>query len=524
MHFAAISALLVLATSATGQHAPAQRDPTARTRPVWVYFADSRATPTSTSDTVLSAAAIERRRARRTLPGLFDRRDVALDASLVRSVASTGARVRAQSRWLSAVSADATPSQVAALASLPGVVRIEPVRRGEMLEAVETAAPPSSDGLASVDYGVSTAQLAQIDIPRLHERGHTGAGIIIGVLDTGFNRVHEAFTNPSHPLQVLAEWDFINNDGNTGIEATDPATQHKHGTWILGTIGAYLPGTVVGGAFDARFVLAKTEDVATETPIEEDYYAAGIEFIEAHGADLATSSLGYIDWYTQADLDGATAVTTIAVNLATANGMICVTAAGNSGHDADPITSTLIAPADALDVITCGATDVAGVVASFSSSGPTADGRVKPEVLARGVATATVHSTNATGTAGVSGTSLSTPLVAAAIACILDARPDYSVAQLREALFATASRSDSTGLHPDPLFVEGHGLISAFRCATLGRAAADLNLDGTVDGSDLTVLISRWGVTGTPGDLWGDISGDGVVDGLDATALLSDWG
>jgi subtilisin family serine protease len=135
-----------------------------------------------------------------------------------------------------------------------------------------------------------------------------------------------------------------------------------------------------------------------------------------------------------------------------------------------------------------------------------------------------VHSTNATGTAGVSGTSLSTPLVAAAIACILDARPDYSVAQLREALFATASRSDSTGLHPDPLFVEGHGLISAFRCATLGRAAADLNLDGTVDGSDLTVLISRWGVTGTPGDLWGDISGDGVVDGLDATALLSDWG
>ncbi len=458
------------------------------------------------------------------MPGLFDRRDVSLDPSLAASVASTGARVRTQSRWLCAVSANATRAQVAALAALPSVWRVEPVRRGRANHGIEAAPPTSGDGLASVDYGVSAAQLEQIDLVRLHDWGQTGEGVIIGILDTGFNRVHEAFTNPAHPLQVIAEWDFVKNDANTGIEPTDAATQHKHGTWILGTIGAYLPGTVVGGAFNARFVLAKTEDVATETPVEEDYYAAGIEFVEAHGADVATSSLGYIDWYTQADLDGLTAVTTIAVNLATANGMICVTAAGNAGHDADPTTSTLIAPADALGVITCGATDIAGVMASFSSSGPTADGRLKPEVLACGVGTATVHSTNATGTAGVSGTSLSTPLVAAAIACILEARPDYTVASLRDALFATASRSDGTGLHPDPLHVEGHGMISAFRTATRGRASADLNLDGIVDGSDLTVLISRWGLTGTAGSLWGDLSGDGIIDGLDATALFATWG
>lgn len=271
-------------------------------------------------------------------------------------------------------------------------------------------------------------------------------------------------------------------------------------------------------------MLAKTEDVSSETPAEEDFYAAGIEFIEAEGADLATSSLGYIDWYTQADLDGLTAVTTVAVNLATANGLVCITAAGNSGFDADPATSSIIAPADSFDVISCGAVDGAGTIASFSSSGPAADGRLKPEVLAWGVGTATVHSTNATGTSAVSGTSLSTPLVASAVACILQARPDYSVAQLREALFASASRSDADGLHPDPLFVLGHGVINAFKTATRGRTAADLNLDGHVDGADLTVLISRWGQAGEPGSVWGDINLDGVIDGLDATALLSSWG
>jgi subtilisin family serine protease len=348
--------------------------------------------------------------------------------------------------------------------------------------------------------------------------------MVIGVLDTGFNRVHEAFNQPGHPLQVIAEWDFINNDGNTGMQAGDDPNQHKHGTWILGTMGAYMPGTLVGGAFDAQFVLAKTENVPTETPIEEDWYVAGLEFVESHGADVATSSLGYIDWYTQADLNGTTAVTTVGVNIATANGMVCVTAAGNDGHDADPATSTIIAPADAFNVITCGAADLGGNMAGFSSSGPTADGRLKPEVTACGVSTVTVNSTNATGLAGVSGTSLSTPLVAAAAACILQARPEYGVAGLREALFATASRSDGAGLHPDPMFVEGHGLVRAFDAALRGRSIADLNLDGAVSGADLGIVLGRWGITGEPGLVFGDLNGDGTINGVDLGFVLGNWG
>jgi hypothetical protein len=513
-----LQACLADASFAEGMVGPAAPSSAA---PVWVFFEDARPAPASIADTALTPRAHARRALRRTLPGLIDRNDVPMPPAAVAAVESTGAHVRTQSRWMCAVSAMATPEQEGALRALPGVTHVEKVGRGRASWQDERVEDIPGSMAFRTDYGYAAGQLGQIDLPRMHDRGWRGNGIVIGILDTGFNRVHEAFRNPAHPVQVLAEHDFVNNDGNTGIEPGDPDTQHWHGTWILGTIGAYMPGAMVGGAWEASFVLAKTEVVPTETPIEEDYYVAGLEFVEAHGADLATSSLGYIDWYTQADLNGHTCVTTKGVNIATANGMVCITAAGNEGHDADPATSTIIAPADAYDVITCGAVNVSGTIAGFSSSGPTADGRLKPEVLACGVATVSVHSTTATGYQAISGTSLSTPLVAASVACILQARPDYTVAQVREALFATASRSDAAGLHPDPAFVEGHGIIDAYRAATRGRNAADLNLDGHVPGADLGLLLGEWGAGQGS---FADLNGDGIVNGADLGILLGQWG
>jgi subtilisin family serine protease len=269
-------------------------------------------------------------------------------------------------------------------------------------------------------------------------------------------------------------------------------------------------------------VLAKTEDVPTETPIEEDFYVAGLEFVEAHGADIATSSLGYIDWYTQNDMNGVTAVTTIAVNIATANGLICFTAAGNEGHDSNPATNTLIAPADALQVISCGAVDNTGAIASFSTDGPTVDGRVKPELLAMGVSTATVNSTNTSGISGVSGTSLSTPLLAGAAACILQARPDFTVNSLRAALFATASRSDSNGLHPDPLFITGYGIARAFAATQVPPPCpGDLNNSGSVDSSDIGTMLGEFGICA---QCAGDLNYDGTVDASDLGTLLGHFG
>ena len=137
---------------------------------------------------------------------------------------------------------------------------------------------------------------------------------------------------------------------------------------------------------------------------------------------------------------------------------ITLNAAGNEYHDSDPATSSLIAPADAFSGITCGAGTSSGGIASFSSDGPTADGRVKPELLALGSGTATISSSSTTGFATASGTSLSTPLVAAAVACLIQANPHWSVQVMREELFKNADY-DPGGLGFDPSFVRGYGVI-----------------------------------------------------------------
>ncbi|MBU1701558.1 MAG: S8 family serine peptidase [Candidatus Eisenbacteria bacterium] len=180
----------------------------------------------------------------------------------------------------------------------------------------------------------------------LHERGSTGDGVVIGILDTGFQRSHAAFNDPAHTLSVIAERDFVDNDPHTGIETGDPPDQHSHGTLILGTIGAYREGELIGGAYDASFILAKVEDAGSEFPLEEDWFAAGLEFIEAQGGDVATSSL-IAGWYGQNEMDGETSIMAQAFNIATANGVHCCQGAGNSGHDDLPTTSHLAAPADA---------------------------------------------------------------------------------------------------------------------------------------------------------------------------------
>lgn len=520
---------LSLCAALHGEVNPARSADAVRLIGVWIELdaKDLGTDAVTPAQTPLTPRALARRAALRTLPGLVDERDLPIDPLRIGAIIRTGAQLRTTSRWLNAVSVMATPEQLDEISRLAFVKKIVPLHRSRPSRPIEETPIEVEGGVAALSYGVMNDQLHEIDIPSMHMRGFHGEGMIIGILDTGFNRVHEAFNGVDHPLDVLAEWDFVSNDGNTGIETGDDPNQHKHGTWILGTIAAYMPGSAIGCAFDAQFVLCKTEVYATETIIEEDYYVAGLEFIEAHGADLATSSLGYIDWYTPEMLDGLTAITTRGVNIATANGMVCITAAGNSGNDADPLTHTIIAPSDAFDVITCGAANSDGSIASFSSDGPTADGRVKPEVLARGVSVASVNSTNPTGFSAVSGTSLSTPLVAGATALLMQVRRDLGVAGVRNALFATASDFVASGT-TDPLFVRGYGVISTIAAAKTGRHEADLNLDGEVNGLDLTALFSSWGACQEADPATGlcpaDIDGDGVIGGLELSRILSAWG
>lgn len=494
---------------------------------LWVYVRD-KGTPPASLPVALAElqaasdpACVHRRQLRRSAPGLFDERDLPIPGAYLDAIRDTGATVRQQSRWLAAVSVRADRAAAERLARLDFVDRLELVRGGRGVRPVELAPAGVPGPYTPRDfYGASSEQLNQINLPALHQQGYTGQGVIIGILDTGFQRGHDVFNQPGHVVNVIAEHDFINNDDVTSAQPGDPDGQYVHGTLILGCIGAYQPNTLVGGAYNASFVLCKTENVASETPIEEDNYVAGLEFIEMHGGDVATSSLGYIDWYTQANLNGVTAVTSVAVNVATENGLHCCTAAGNEGHDDNPATSHLIAPADALKVITCGAGRADGTSSSFTSDGPTADGRIKPEILARGSGTWTVDPNSTTALAQASGTSLSTPLVAAAVACLVQAHPTWSVDQLRLALFATGSDFAVTG-SPDPLFVRGYGFVNAAGAAGF-TCSGDYNLDGNVDQGDVSSLIDDIASgRAAPPPFSTDITNDGNADQTDVDALIN---
>jgi len=278
-----------------------------------------------------------------------------------------------------------------------------------------------------------------MNVPALHDLGYSGKDVIVLMLDTGFYKDHESIL----PERILAEYDFLNNDGETQNESQedDKNSQHNHGTNTYTALGGYSPGHLIGPAYQCSFLLAKTESNAFENITEEDNYVAGLEWGEPLGADIVSSSLGYLYWYTYEDLDGLTAVTTRAVLWATRLGMLVVTAAGNERQNSE-WGGYIIAPADADSIITVGAVDAKGALAGFSGHGPTSDGRTKPEVVAQGIGVACASPGGPASYAYVDGTSLSTPLVAGSAALLLEAHPTWRPEDVRNALMATASQAD----------------------------------------------------------------------------------
>jgi hypothetical protein len=207
--------------------------------------------------------------------------------------------------------------------------------------------------------------------------------------------------------------------------------------------------------------------------------------------------------YSQDQLDGRTSVMSQGLNVAAANGLHVCQGAGNSGHDTDPQTSTLVPPADAFRAITVGAVDASGVIAIFSSDGPTADGRLKPELLTRGVNVRTVSPADDTAVVGSNGTSFATPLAAGVAACLVQAHPTWTVDQLRTQLFLNADRYVTLG-GPDPLSVLGFGIADA-----LASLDEDCNDNATADADDLAGGVS------------GDCNDNGIPDECDVAALVS---
>jgi|WetSurMetagenome_2_1015567.scaffolds.fasta_scaffold09503_2 serine protease AprX len=288
----------------------------------------------------------------------------------------------------------------------------------------------------AIDYGESFDQLDEVGVIDLLDAGYNGSGsvsgadpVLVAILDTGFRLGHPAFAE----VRVEAEHDFVNNDSVTSDEPGDPAGQDDHGTTVLGVLAGHANGDLIGPAWGARYLLAKTEIVGSETTIEEDHWVAGIEWADSAGADVVSSSLGYVDWYLNNQLDGDIPLCTRAADVAASHGIVVVNSAGNRG------ISGLVAPADGDSVFAIGAVDRTGIIASFSSRGPTADGRIKPDFVAMGTNVVSVSGTNGFG--AYNGTSYAAPMVAGVCALLLEIHPDWSPMEMRDTLRATASRS-----------------------------------------------------------------------------------
>lgn len=412
--------------------------------------------------------ALERRKAKRTFPGLFDERDFPLSTKYLEGVAKSGAEIRVKSRWLNGVSILATKKQITKIKNLPYVKKVSDFHEHKARRQLETREepPPQSSVEIAAFYERSLLAARQLGLDKLHKAGFTGKGIRIAVIDAGFDLSHTAFRNPNKSIHVVAQWDFVENDADILPRPGTHPTYFTHGTSVLSTIAAYAPNELLGTAYDAEFILCNPEDGDVEYYLEERWFVAALEFAEAHGADVLTSSLVLYDGYTVDQADGKTAIMTLGMTIASGNGVICLTGSGNYGHDADPAISHLMTPGDAPGIITVGALMPDGFVAGFSSDGPTADGRLKPEVLALGSRATTVSIEDKNGYAYGGGVSIATPIMAGAVACLLQTHPEWTVKELQQALFRSGDYYRQHG-RPDPLFVHGYGIPDVFFAAGL---------------------------------------------------------
>ena len=412
---------------------------------VWIYFKDKIDNKTVN----ITQKANDRRSRNNVESNKIGWNDIYVSSKYKNEITNLGFKIQNESRWLNAISIKCQKLDLQTISSLPFVKKIEPVLlRKKKLPSIDNSYQ-RLNRIRNYDYGGSEVQMDQINCIEAHNQGYYGQGARILYLDTGFDLTHESFDS----LNLIAQYDFINDDeltSNENEQEVDDA-QDNHGTLCLSVLAGYKEGSLIGPAFKSEFLLAKTEIVADEIQAEEDNYVAGLEWGEVNGADISCSSLGYTDWYEYEDMDGNTAVTTIAVDIASSLGVLCVTSAGNSGSDE---WNYIVAPADADSVISVGAVTNQGIIASFSSRGPTYDGRIKPEVCAMGVGTFCARSNTISEYRTASGTSLSAPLVGGAAAVIFSAHNSWSAMQIREALMSTALSSSN----PDTNY--GYGIIN----------------------------------------------------------------
>ncbi len=492
---------------------------------VWVFFTDKGIFEQGTYlqraeeyKQALTERALQRR-AKNNAP-LVSFADLPVENDYIEQLESLGLEHRRSSNWLNAASFETTFDKLETISELPFVKKIQPMAT-YVREPAEIQNESPKNNLTpddTRDYGNSYDQLQQINVIAAHDSGWTGEGVLVAMFDTGFRTSHQAFANIMAENRLLATYDFVFDDTIVDNELEDNSSAWNHGTYTWSTLGGEYDGFVYGPSYNADFILCKTEDVRSETQIEEDNWVSAVEFVDSLGADIISSSLGYTDWYIDINFNGDFCVTTIAADYAASVGILVVNSAGNNG----PGSSTIIAPADADSILSIGAVYGSGGIVYFSSRGPTYDGRIKPEVCARGSSVTCASPTSTTSMSSVSGTSLSCPLVGGAAAIIMSARPNWTAMMVRDALMYTASQAHT----PDNDY--GWGIIDvidAIHFAPYNELMkGDANNDNLVNISDAVHIINYVFSSGPepiPEILAGDANDDDSVDISDATYIVN---
>lgn len=411
----------------------------------------------------LSARALERRQ-RQSIA--VDSLDLPVSEDYILRLEALGFHVQNRSKWLNGVVLfTADSARAAVLDTLPFVASWSLCDHSTaslhdivLDDAGQPHVPVYFDSAYSDEYYLcGTNQINQLHGRSLHRAGYEGQGLVIGVCDDGFPGVDTIRLFDSLRLQgrLLAARDFVWDGGN-------PYSVDGHGTAVLSTLASCIPGSYVGTAPKASYVLCRTENALSETPLEMYNWVSAAEYLDSLGADVITTSLGYYkfdDTTIHFPLDGHSAPITIGSETAFSRGMLVVNAAGNNGYYDPPY---LNAPADGEHVLTVGAVDIMGEVTSFSSPGPTDDGRIKPDVMALGkdVLISGVRGYIRSG----SGTSFSCPIMAGMMTCLWQRFPGWTPQQLCDTIRSWGDRAD----HPDNSY--GYGIPDFARA--MGSTAA----------------------------------------------------
>ncbi|MBA4849869.1 S8 family serine peptidase [Emticicia sp. BO119] len=402
-------------------------------------------------------------------------RDLPPNTAYLSEVSKTGARILYKSRWLNAALIDASPAilnQVLKLSFVKGLEGKGDIRNARTGEVAESAKPRSKfDSEEVTDNGFSQTQLAMLGADKMHQRGFKGEGMLIGVLDSGFQNADQLsfFKDLFTDKRVIGTYDFVDRELNV-------YNDHSHGTNVLSCMAAYESGKIVGTAYKASYLLLRTEDVFSETRREEANWLFGAEMADSVGVDVINTSLGYSTFdnpaqdYKYSDMNGDRALATRAADWAAQAGILVVASAGNEGSGSWKYIGT---PADADSIIAVGAVAGNRSVASFSSYGPSIDGRTKPDLAAQGYQTLVGTPSNSLGYSN--GTSFASPLLAGFAASFWQAFPELTNMQVRQYLIRSASQYEN----PDDRV--GYGIPDfdkAYEIAELEQLIASLKKQG----------------------------------------------